>query len=73
MKIDTIIDSYSDFKLSGSWGAVRVGPDGAWITDNDYDGQMYARTVKVRRADGTIALETEWVTNEDMEQELRGE
>jgi hypothetical protein len=73
MKIDTIIDSYQDYKPSGTWDSVVARGDGAWVKENDdFHGQMFERTVKVRRSDGVIALEIEWLTDEEVANEIRG-
>jgi len=74
MKLDTIIDSYQDYKPSGTWDSATARVGGAWVKDNDdFHGQMFERTVKVRRANGVIALEIEWLTDEEVTKELRGE
>jgi hypothetical protein len=65
MKIDTIIDSYIDFKECGKWGSFK-SDNGKLLKEE----KMFTRTVKVRRADGVVALETEWITDEDMKKEI---
>jgi len=66
MNLDTIIDSYDDYKECGDWGSMNTETGVA-----SAGGKMMSRTVKVRRADGTIALESEWITDQDAEQEKK--
>lgn len=64
MNVDVIIDSYNDFKEMGVWASINE--------DGPVNGKIYSRTVKVRRKDGTIALESEFISDDDMRRELEG-
>lgn len=64
MNLDTIIDTYYDYKECGEWGSMNTETG-----EQLKGGKMMSRTVKVRRVDGTIALESEWITDEDAKKE----
>lgn len=65
--ISVIIDSYTDFTECGAWGSVNTETN-----ETTAGGKMFSRTVKVRHPNGSVGLEKEWVTDEDMNNEMRG-
>lgn len=55
---------YDDYEECGTWGSFNT--ETGEVTSG---GKMYSRTIKVEKDDGSIALDSEWITDEDMEHE----
>lgn len=62
-----IIDSYPDYTECGQWGSINTATQ-----ETVASGKMFSRTVKVRHPNGSVGLEKEWITDEDMNNELKG-
>ena len=58
---------YDDYKECGTWSSFNT--ETGEVID---DGIMYSRTIKIEHEDGTIGLDSEWITDGDMEQEMNG-
>lgn len=63
-----LIDKYSDHQECGEWGVYDVETRKVTVK-----GKMFSRTIKVEREDGSIGLDTEWVTDEEKESEQNGQ
>ena len=55
---------YDDYEECGSWGSINM--ETGEVTRG---GKMFSRTIKVEKEDGSMVLDTEWITDEDMEHE----
>lgn len=62
---EKIIDRYTDYKECGDWATVDAS--GNTITT----GKMITRTIKVINQDNSIGLSYEWITDEDMYNEMK--
>jgi hypothetical protein len=59
-----LLGRYDDYEECGSWGTFDT------ITGESLkSGTMYSRTIKVEREDGTVSLDFEWITDQDMAHE----
>lgn len=59
-----LIHKYDDYKECGEWGVFDVNTDESIVK-----GKLYHRTIKVEKDDGSIGLDYEWITDEEMKDE----
>jgi hypothetical protein len=59
-----LIHQYDDYQECGSWGSfnTETGECGE-------GGKLYNRTIKVKNEDGSVGLESEWITDGEMKEE----
>lgn len=62
-----LISRYSDYHECGAWASIDI-ETGKCLSQ----GKMYSRTIKVEREDGSIGIDSEWITDETVEQEKQG-
>lgn len=63
-----LIHKYDDYREVGSWGIFDVETKKSTI-----DGKMYSRTIKIENDNGSIGLDSEWMTDVEMNKEKNGE
>ena len=59
-----LLGRYDNYEECGTWGVYT--PE---TKEHTVMGKMYSRTIKVEQEDGSVALDTEWITDEDMKHE----
>lgn len=59
-----LLGRYDDYEECGTWGSFNV--ETGEVTQG---GKMFSRTIKVENEDGSMGLDSEWITDADMEHE----